>query len=185
MKPVPKLALKPSTKPSTNSKTNSKTKPASNLNWSKINHFNKNEFPKGTLDNLSADFITRLDQYRQHLNSPLTPSPVPAGWIRTSGSPNSQHYAVGRLSTAGDVFLSPATAQDARFAFTLACQYFSGVGIYYDTEISGEPRIMLHLDIRDKPTVWCRHKGEYLYPARGGRDADVFYFLLNKGVPQP
>lgn len=159
-------------------------KSADKLNWKNIQHFSKSEFPNGSLEKTSALFIERLAEYRAALGKAITPSPLLAGWIRTSGSESSRHYAVDRLSDAGDIFLSKGT--DARYAFTLACQFFNGVGIYYDTQLSkDEPRIMLHVDMRPTPTVWARHRGEYLYPARGGRDADVFYFLLNKGQPQP
>lgn len=156
---------------------------ASKLDWSQIENFKKSEFPAGILRQTSGELIEQLAKYRTHLGKALYPSPDPEGWVRMTGSEESQHYAVGRRSTAGDVFLS--SSQDARYAFTLACQYFNGVGIYYDTKLNGQPRIMLHLDLRDTPTVWCRHHGEYLYPAKGGRDADAFYHLLNIGLPQP
>ena len=156
----------------------SENKPANKLNWHRVEDFDRSEFPRGILKNMSADFMEQLFAFRKRLNAALIPSPLQEGWVRMDGSPGSQHYAVGRLSTAGDVFL--AEGADARYAFTLACQFFNGVGIYYDTHINGKPRIMLHLDTREVPTVWCRHQGEYLYPARGGRDADVFYYLLGR-----
>lgn len=156
---------------------------ASLLTKKQLPNFKKSEFPKGALDNLSANHMLKVQAFRTALNQALFPSPVTDGWFRKTGSKDSRHYAVGRLSDACDVFLSLDT--DARFAFLLACQFFAGVGIYYDTQLAGEPRIMLHLDSRETPVVWCRHKGEYLYPAKGGRDADIFFYLLNKGVPQP
>lgn len=160
-----------------------KQKPASTLTKKQLPNFKKSEFPRGTMNNVSADHLLKIQAFRTELGVPLIPSPVTEGWFRKTGSETSRHYAAGRLSDAGDLFLSADT--DARTAFLLACQHFNGVGIYYDTQISGEPRIMLHLDSREVPVTWCRHKGEYLFPARGGRDADVFFYLLNKGVPQP
>lgn len=41
---------------------------------------------------------------REASGLPLIPSPVHDGWARTSGSKGSRHYAVGRLSDAGDIF---------------------------------------------------------------------------------
>lgn len=157
--------------------------PATKLNWKTIDNFSKDEFPEGVLANLDAEFIRTLSKFRDNLGSELYPSPLPDGWVRTKGSKGSQHYAVGRLSTAGDVFLSES--QDPRTAFTRACQYFKGVGIYYDTIYEGKPRIMLHIDTRDTATTWCRHKGNYIYPNKSKAEADTFYFLLNRGVPQP
>jgi len=154
--------------------------PASELDWEKIPYLSPEEFPPNTLHKISSLLIEKISQFRTELRSGITPSPVPAGWIRTDGSQASQHYAVDRLSTAGDIFL--AKKQDARYAFLLACSHFTGVGIYYDTKYLYR-RIMLHVDLRETPTTWCRHKGKYYYPARGGEDAEVFFTLLAKGTP--
>jgi len=157
--------------------------PASKLQWP-LEHFSKEEFPVGVLKKTSSNLITRLAEFRKALGSSLIPTPVPEGIVRTDErSSGSQHYAIDRLSTAIDVFLPDTT--DARVAFILACQFFTGVGIYYDTSLKGKPRVMLHLDMRESPLVWCRHKGDYHYPVNGKLSADNFFYLLNKGTPQP
>ena len=132
---------------------------ASKLNWSDIQHFKASEFPSGVLDSVDSKLIHTLDAFRKLLGAIVTPSPVAEGWVRKSGSKSSQHYAVDRLSLAGDVFPNC----DIFYAALIAVQAgFTGVGIYFDTKLNGNPKPMLHVDMRDGPLVmWVRDKSSY------------------------
>lgn len=148
-----------------------------------LDHFSATEWPdhQTTLTYMDFSLILALDAFRREFcNVPLTPSPVIAGWYRLDGSKTSQHYAVGRLSLAGDLF----PKYDARRVFLLAmtCGLFTGIGFYNDTNgPDGNPQYMIHVDKRTKGgrIVWARDNGDYVYPANGGEQERRFWEVLN------
>lgn len=115
---------------------------------------------------LDARVLEGADALRDRVGRPLHPSRHPEGFVRTAGSKTSQHYAVNRLSTAGDFFPTGdilkwwlAAVEDRRWG---------GIGVYLDTEIKvnpPQPTSMLHLDLRPGPRVlWVRNEvGDYIY----------------------
>lgn len=152
-------------------------------NNGKLDHFSATEWPdhETTLAHVHSGLILSLESFRHEFcDVPLTPSPVTAGWYRLDGSETSQHYAVGRLSLAGDLF----PKHDARRVFLLAmtCGLFTGIGFYNDTNgPDGTPKYMIHVDKRTKGgrVVWVRDNGEYLYPANGGEQEKRFWEVLS------
>ena len=106
---------------------------------------------------VEADLIHVLQHLRSETGIPVTPSPVPGAWGRLGGSPTSRHYAVGRLSDAGDMF--PAKGQTLNF--WLAAQAFrhrriGGIGIYADTRgPDGTSWPMVHIDLRPERVLWA------------------------------
>lgn len=152
------------------------------MNWNELNHFSESEFPTGVLDKVARAFLYRLDFFRSELGSPVYPSPLEAGWIRTDGSKTSRHY-IGengdeRESDAGDVFITC----DPFYALITAvrCGY-TGIGLYFDTQYKSKPMVMMHLDTRPgTPVVWTRVDGEYttIYP----RPDTNFSTLLKEGI---
>lgn len=149
---------------------------AQNMKWNS-NHFDQSEFPSNSLEHISAKFMRRLFAFRELTGVPMTPSPNPDGWARFTGSKGSRHYAVRRLSDAGDLF--PAEDADIRLLLVQACQMFNGFGFYLDTKLNGKSRTMIHLDQRPMPLVWARYRGEYIYPSNSRKDSDRFFYLLN------
>jgi len=150
---------------------------ASLLNFNELEHFDADEFPDGVLDHIEAELVLNLEGFRDILKHPVIPSPLPGGWFRKDGSPTSRHYAFNRLSDGGDVF----PQCDIRHAFMVAmgCRFWGGIGIYLDTTgPSGKPEPMLHLDCRDKRTVWMRNNGDYIYPMRSADERRQFWELL-------
>lgn len=134
--------------------------------------FSESEFPETALG-VDPELIDRLDELRDRLNAPVHPSRDPGGWVRFSGSEESRHYVM--QADAGDVF--PERALDA---FLIAVHLFCGVGIYYDTNRSDlQPGAMLHVDLRPDLTIWCRHEGRYIYPARSIKERKAFWRLAN------
>ena len=59
---------------------------------------------KTPLEKMFPGFILNLQETRTLTGIALFPSPNPAGWARTTGDPDSRHYAIERLSDAGDIF---------------------------------------------------------------------------------
>ncbi len=131
---------------------------------------NFHDIPKLALPLLNADFIRKLQKFRTNINAPIYANPNISGWVREYGNPKSRHYAVDRLSDAGDVFTEKW--------FTLHLWYaaiqnpdFNGIGLYLDTKFRGKPHPMIHLDTRPlkkkyHKVMWIRenlHEGTYYH----------------------
>lgn len=109
------------------------------------------------LSRVDARVVQALQVWRDLCGKPIALTPVPEGIFRTEGSPTSQHFAVGRLSTALDVF--PADPREA-YLHALDVEAFRGIGLYLDTR----PSQMMHVDVRSgKRILWVRDKGTYVY----------------------
>jgi hypothetical protein len=137
---------------------------ASELDFTSLAHFAPSEFPEGVLEHVDARLIQRLDEFRDRLGQPIYPSPLAAGWYRTTGSTGSRHYAVGRISDAGDIFPRGNAVNAVLVALRQRC--WGGIGIYFDTHgPDGTPWPMLHLDLRPgQQVLWMRQAGRYVYP---------------------
>lgn len=130
-----------------------------------VGHFAPGEFPGDALSHIDAELILVLDELRDMLGAPTLPSPVLAGWYRTSGSTGSRHYALGRLSDAGDVF--PDCNIVHALLTAMRQRKWGGIGVYLDTTgPNGNPWPMLHLDLRPgEQVLWMRLPGNrYIYP---------------------
>lgn len=146
------------------------------VDWNIIDHFIPSEFDPNEVQYISHDLIARLDVLRGQVGG-IHPSRAKGAWARFDGSKTSGHYAVDRLSTAGDIF----TQASARVAVFKAIECgFGGIGIYEGTRNNrGEPQTMLHVDLRDNLTLWARDaNGEYWYPQRGGDHERKFFEVL-------
>src|SRR6056297_816453 len=111
-----------------------------------------------------ARTVITLQAMRSQGGFSIWPGLKQANWGRIYGSETSEHYAVGRLATACDVF--PAKGKVIRF-WSL-CQEqaeVGGMGLYLDTKgPDGSPWMMTHFDLRQKPRLmWVRNGGEYWY----------------------
>lgn len=128
---------------------------ASLIFWEFITNFTEDEFSHVNLEDLSEDWVIELQNYRDILGCQIFLSPDPEAFCRYDGSKTSRHYAVGRLSNAGDVFPNCHIAE----AFLSALRTrFGGIGVYLDTHFKGQKMPMLHLDMRlvDNQAVWIR-----------------------------
>jgi hypothetical protein len=157
------------------------------INWNEISYFSPN-YPseavfKQVQDLIDPALIRAIDQYRGLLGARIDPSPLPEAWAR-HGAPNSQHNVETdingkpiRLSRAGDVF--PDCDIKTAFQVAVGCGLFGGIGVYFDTQYNGEPRKMMHLDIREiKVSIWwARVNGVYIYAHRED-ERDLFFKAL-------
>ncbi|MCV6590780.1 MAG: hypothetical protein OIF57_17415 [Marinobacterium sp.] len=153
--------------------------PAAELNFECVDHFGAHEWPGDALAHVDSELVLALDAFRDRLGHGVVPSPVVGGWYRLDGSKTSRHYAVGRLSDAGDVF----PRCDIRKALMVAqgCDWFGGIGVYLDTTgPSGKPEPMLHLDLRPGRVVWLRYEGRYIYPLRSAEELSEFWQQLSE-----
>lgn len=128
------------------------------------------EFVQYGIDLSLTDYrtIVVLQAIRNAGGFPIYPGPSQNNWGRTYGSKGSEHYAVGRLSTAGDVF--PEKGKALRFwILAQGFEEIGGIGLYLDTKgIDGRPWIMAHYDLRvDRQPhrlLWVRDEtGNYWY----------------------
>lgn len=131
------------------------------------------------LSRVSAQLILELQEFRTTTGIPIIPSPLQDGWWRDTGSKTSRHYAVGRLSDAGDMF-----AQKDRIltCWLQAIQWpaFGGIGLYTDTHgPDGTPWPMMHVDMRPysrgQKVLWVRDENEYINP----RNQDEFWEIVH------
>jgi len=152
---------------------------AAELDFGSVDHFERHEFPGDVLEHIDGDYVLGLSEYRDRLGHQVVPSPVIEGWYRTEGSEGSRHYAVGRLSDAGDVF--PKCDIREAFMVAMGCEWWGGIGVYLDTTgPSGESEPMLHLDQRAGRTIWMRYKGRYIYPMNSAAEMNEFYQRLSE-----
>ena len=136
------------------------------------------------LDRIDKRLIDALVDVRCLSGIPIIPSPVIAGWYRNSGSETSRHYAVGRLSDAGDIF--PARGRTLDLWLTvLSHSDINGIGLYTDTNgPDGRPWIMMHIDLRPGNRVlWIRDEGKY-YSINRNKKAfwDAFKKVIDKDI---
>lgn len=123
---------------------------ADQLDWSTIDYFRPSEFitPDGQsmLDFIHPDIIKAADEFRRRLGVPVMISPAAGAMARFSGSKTSQHYAVGRRSTALDVMPAAGTSLRAAYRAAESVRLIGGIGVYPDWR----PRPGLHLDTRPR-----------------------------------
>lgn len=150
-----------------------------------MRHFKHDEFPEPWSD-ANPILLTMLDDFRDDINKAIFPSLAPGALCRYSADDmGSQHYAVGRQSTAVDVFIPGATPA---WIITRALLFgFDGVGVYFDTHNNrGDPETMYHFDIRrivgDKPrTVWYREHKKYHWIRNAEHAASGFFERIARG----
>jgi len=135
-----------------------------------LDRFKRREFPsEKELKLTDPKILTTLDDYAKRLQAPVHPSTAKGALARTTGSANSRHYAVNRLSTAVDFFPDC----DICKAWAIAINYFGGVGVYFDTHYRHNPKIMIHGDLRQIPTFWYRSRNIY-YSIKNPQDLIAF-----------
>ena len=137
------------------------------IDWSEVRYFYPatDDFSEDPDQFADPELIYRLDYFREVLGKPVHVSPAPGAMARfDDDAKTSQHYAVGRKSTAIDVFPEGPIIDAWLVAIT---GRFGGVGVYFDTMYRGERKPMLHLDKRPRKkgaiTLWMRKDGEYIY----------------------
>lgn len=146
------------------------------MKFPSVEHFYPAEFPGGSLEHIDPALLLALDEFRDRLGRPVYPSPIKEGWVRFEGSKHSRHYAEGRLSDAGDVFVEGNVLTALELAKSMPV--FGGIGVYADTEYDHQFWPMLHLDLRPGRTLWARKAGCYYYPHRGAASRSAYYQTL-------
>lgn len=142
--------------------------------WFDISEFKNCPHP----ELIDPRLIRSLDELRDRTGIPLHPSRHPMGWTRTTGSKTSRHYAVGRLSDAGDLFPAHSAVDVILAAHRMPA--FGGFGLYLDTKISElQPGPMIHLDLRPGPErYWVRiESGDYVYHHK---EPSQFWFAIER-----
>jgi len=133
---------------------------------------------------VDAEVLRVLQRIRDISQIPIIPSPIRAGWARTNGATGSRHYAVGRLSDAGDIFPARGRCLEC-WLRAQEIPALGALGLYSDTRgVDGLPWTMLHFDLRDaKPRVfWIREAGEYLYLNRDPVSFwRAFKYIISRG----
>ena len=127
-----------------------------------------------------------LDDFRDDISKAIIPSLADGALCRyTEEAKKSAHYAVGRQSTAVDVFIPNAKPS---WIFARAMLFgFGGVGVYFDTHNNhGNPETMYHFDIRHlvdnrKRTCWYRENKKYYWIRNAENTASEFLERIARG----
>ena len=115
------------------------------------------------LESLDARVLLILQQIRYALGQPIYPSPARGAWVRLTGDTASRHYAVGRLSDAGDIFPERGYLMQC-WLVAQEMKDIGGLGIYADTHgPDGGLWPMLHFDLRPGRRVFWARDGDYFY----------------------
>ena len=140
----------------------------------------KKEWPDIIVDHLSEGIFDTAFEVRTVTGCPVVPSPVPGAHVRFSeynenvpGKGSRHNVGLNgetRKADGTDLFL--VRNSDARRFWKAAQQVESlgGFGIYFDTKLAGEPRVMFHLDRRPNRLLWvCPNTAhrEYVYQPNG------------------
>ena len=144
-----------------------------------MKNFNPEEFSE-RLQYASPLLLEKLDLFRDYIRKVINPSKAKGALARFEGSATSQHYAVGRLSTAVDVFVDAPPA----WVFYKALEFgWNGVGVYFDTHNNeGKKQIMFHFDTRVVNTSWYRNENKYHWVTHNPEELDkLFRGLVNHG----
>jgi len=141
-----------------------------------MRYFKNSEFPEDP-DKYAADsLLFNLDRLRAYMGVPVYPSPAKGALARfDEKSKDSQHYAVGRLSTACDIFIdcNPFEA----YIKILKSRLFKRIGIYFDTHYKSKPWVMFHVDLKDQDLMWIRNNGKYIYSYTKDFYSELLYLL--------
>ncbi len=129
------------------------------INWDYVYKLSPGEFSEDPNKYADPELMYALGALRELLGNRMFPSPVPGALARDYGSKTSQHYAIGRKSTASDQFIEGVPFEI--YSKILHSGLFTGIGIYLDTAGPDvKPWVMFHLDIRKRvyPWIWFCHK---------------------------
>ena len=144
----------------------------------------RNEWPSRIIRDMSDEILNLAIHMRTITGCSMVPSPDPEAHVRyTNGS---SLHCIGtsgsKRSLATDVFLR--NEQVSKFILTApTTPGLGGLGIYFDTRLSGAKRVLVHMDIRENHMLWVcpsRSKGqkrEYIYQHK---DSERYYKILSQ-----
>lgn len=130
------------------------------------------EWPGDVIGHMSDGIIATAKTIRDTSGVPLTPSPVPEAHVRFEDG--TSRHAIGsdgsRKSDATDLYLVRNTDAARLWLYAQRCVMVGGFGIYFDTELNGEKRVLVHLDNRPERLLWvcpsrnrATERREYIY----------------------
>jgi hypothetical protein len=137
------------------------------INGVNMPNFSPGEFSEDPDKFAHPELLTKAQEFRNILGAKIFPSKKEGALARSYGNQTSMHYVMKvygeHFSKAWDIFCN--THIFKAWTVALNCNLWTGVGVYFDTNgNNGKPWPMLHLDLRPKPLIWYRDKGEYFYP---------------------
>ena len=145
------------------------------INGIEMPNFKFTEFSEDPDEHAHPYLLEAIQRYRTLLGKPFHPSPAPGALARFElDDIYSEHYALGQMSKALDVF--PDCDIFKAFMIAIRSGLFNGAGVYFDTHYKGAYKPMLHLDLRFDKLMWFRSGGVYTYDT----DPDFYWKLLSQ-----
>ena len=118
---------------------------------------NNHEWPRNTLDNMTDSIIKTAKLLRQKSSSPMVPSPDPEAHVRFKNGTSRHDVGVDgsmRESDATDLFLINNIDAARVWNCALAIPEIGGLGIYFDSQVGGQKRVLFHIDNRPDRLMW-------------------------------
>lgn len=143
------------------------------IDWSRINNFTPEEFDDpahpGSWEHMLPETVYLLDVIRDMTDWPIITHNKYG--IRgcvcvdpTGHSSRSRHYANHPEGCSAVDFHFDVEAPSRDQAMIVLQSGFKGVGVYYDWMWDNEAlSIGFHVDFRDRPQIWRREDGVYIY----------------------
>ena len=116
----------------------------------------RSEWPKISIEFMSDEIIEMAQEVREVTGVPMIPSPDSEAHVRFSDG-NSLHcigLIGGGKSQATDLFLINNSDAATFWMKAQSVADLGGFGIYFDTHLSGQKRVLAHLDTRPGRLLW-------------------------------
>jgi len=142
----------------------------------------KNEWPALAIPKMEPEVFELCYAVRDVSGAPMVPSPDPEAHVRYTDG-NSLH-CIGldgsKKSEATDLFILNAIDVPNVWVQAQRVKALGGFGIYFDTKLAGKTTTMIHVDLRNRRTLWLcpsEKKRRYVYY---NADPVLFMNLLAK-----
>lgn len=136
------------------------------------------EWPANVLESMTTGIIRSAKQLRIKSGVPMVPSPDPEAHVRFTES-GSRHAVYGdKLSDATDLFLVNNIDAARLWNCALSMSELGGIGLYFDTQLNGKKRVLIHIDNRADRLMW-------LCPSRKRTKEKRAYIYFREDNPAP
>jgi len=116
----------------------------------------RNEWPEISIEFMSDEVIELAQEVREVTGVPMVPSPISEAHVRFSNDRSLHCIGLvgGAQSRATDLYLINNLDAALFWMKAQSVSELGGFGIYFDTHLSSQKRVMAHLDTRAGRLLW-------------------------------